>query len=80
MDIHRQSTPSDVLLDRLKYRDEQPLLVILDEVDQLEDPDLLYDLHTVKSLTPILIANEHYEIIVRIALKRRAAVDYVLRC
>lgn len=62
IDIHRQSTPRDVLLDRLKDRDGPPMVVILDEIDQLEDKDLLYDLHTVKDLTPILIANDHREV------------------
>lgn len=44
LDIHRKSTPRDVLLERLKDHDDQPSVVILDEVDQLDDKDLLYDL------------------------------------
>ncbi|ELY62232.1 Cdc6/Cdc18 family protein [Natronolimnohabitans innermongolicus] len=35
IDIHRQSTPKDLLLDRLRDYEGPPYVVILDEVDQL---------------------------------------------
>lgn len=57
-DVHRQSTPRDVLLDRLREYDGPPYVVILDEVDQLADKSLLYDLYRIPTLTMILIANE----------------------
>jgi orc1/cdc6 family replication initiation protein len=57
IDIHRQSTPRDVLLDRLRDYNGPPYVVILDEVDQLEDKSLLYDLYRIPDLTMILIAN-----------------------
>ncbi|MDV7351354.1 orc1/cdc6 family replication initiation protein [Halorubrum distributum] len=57
IDIHRQSTPRDQLLDRLRDYDGSPYVVILDEVDQLEDKSLLYDLYRIRGLTMILIAN-----------------------
>ena len=57
VDIHRQSTPKDLLLDRLRDYDGPPYIVILDEVDQLEDKTLLYDLYRIPDLTMILIAN-----------------------
>jgi len=57
LDIHRQSTPKDVLLDRLRNYEGPPYIVILDEVDQLEDKSLLYDLYRILSITMILIAN-----------------------
>lgn len=57
IDIHRQSTPRDQLLDRLRDYDGPPYVVILDEVDQLEDKSLLYDLYRIRGLTMILIAN-----------------------
>ena len=57
IDIHRQSTPKDVLLDRLRNYEGPPYIVILDEVDQLEDKSLLYDLYRIPRLTMILIAN-----------------------
>jgi Cdc6-like AAA superfamily ATPase len=58
VDVHRQSTPKDVLLERLKEPDETPYVVILDEVDQLEDKSLLYDLYRIPHLTMILISND----------------------
>ncbi len=61
-DVHRQSTPQDALLDRIKAYDGGPYVVILDEVDQLEDKDLLYNLHRVPHLTLILIANRTEEV------------------
>jgi orc1/cdc6 family replication initiation protein len=57
VDIHRQSTPKDVLLDRLRDADDTPYIAILDEVDQLEDTSLLYDLYRLPHITLILIAN-----------------------
>jgi cell division control protein 6 len=57
VDVHRQSTPHDELLRRIRDRDGAPFVVVLDEVDQLDDPDLLYELCGVAHLHPILIAN-----------------------
>jgi len=57
IDIHRQSTPKDVLIDRLRDYNGPPYVVILDEVDQLEDKTLLYDLYRIPELTMVLIAN-----------------------
>jgi orc1/cdc6 family replication initiation protein len=62
IDIHRQSTPKDVLLDRLRDYTGPPYVVILDEVDQLQDKRLLYDLYRVQNLTMILIANKDTEV------------------
>ena len=57
LDIDRQSTPRDDLLDRHRAYDGPHYVVILDEVDQLQDKDVLYDLHRTPNLTLILIAN-----------------------
>jgi orc1/cdc6 family replication initiation protein len=57
-DIHRQSTPRDVLLDRLRDYDGPPYVVILDEVDQLEDKRILYELYRTSGVALILIAND----------------------
>ncbi len=62
MDIHRQSTPKDVLLDRIRDYTGPPYVVILDEVDQLQDKGLLYDLYRIPDLTMILIANKETEV------------------
>jgi orc1/cdc6 family replication initiation protein len=62
IDIHRQSTPTDVLLDRLRDYDGPPYIIILDEVDQLEDKSLLYDLYRIPDLTMVLIANDENQL------------------
>lgn len=58
LDVHRQSTPKDELLERLRDYDGPPYVVILDEVDQLEDKRVLYELYRTQSLTMVLIANQ----------------------
>ena len=62
VDIHRQSTPKDVLIERLRNTDNTPYVVVLDEVDQLEDKSLLYDLYRIQHLTMILISNTEEEL------------------
>lgn len=57
VDIHRQSTPRDELVERLREYDGPPCVVIFDEVDQLEDKSVLYDVHTEPKYSLILIAN-----------------------
>ncbi|MFC7226796.1 orc1/cdc6 family replication initiation protein [Salinirubellus salinus] len=56
-DVHRQSTPRDSLLDRLRENLDTPYVAILDEVDQLEEKGVLYDLHRTRGLSVVLIAN-----------------------
>ncbi|MFW5929576.1 MAG: Cdc6/Cdc18 family protein [Halobacteriota archaeon] len=60
VDVHRRSTPRDVLYDRLRDVD-QPYVVALDEVDQLEDPEVLYDVYSLPSVTMVMIANDRSE-------------------
>ncbi|RBI59128.1 AAA family ATPase [halophilic archaeon] len=62
VDIHRRSTPKDELLDRLRTYDGPQFVVILDEVDQLEDKSVLYDLYRMPLLSMILIANREQEL------------------
>lgn len=62
VDIHRQSTPRDELIERLRKYDGPPCVVVLDEVDQLEDKSILYDLYTLPQFSMILIANNEEEI------------------
>lgn len=61
-DVHRKSTPRDELLDRLRDALDEPYVVVLDEVDQLEDKGVLYDLHRVRGLSLVLIANDEREV------------------
>jgi orc1/cdc6 family replication initiation protein len=66
IDIHRQSTPHDELIDRLQQYDGPRTVVILDEVDQLEDPSVLYDLHSLPQFAIICIANKEEELFSRV--------------
>ncbi|MFA1612560.1 Cdc6/Cdc18 family protein [Halobellus rubicundus] len=66
IDIHRQSTPHDELIDRLQQYDDSRTVVILDEADQLEDPGLIYNLHTVPQFAVICIANNEEELFGRV--------------
>lgn len=61
-DIRRRSTPKDELLERLRDGSTDPFIVILDEVDQLEDTKVLYDLYTVPYISMVLIANRETEL------------------
>ena len=61
-DVHRQSTPRDELLDRLRDALNDPYVVILDEVDQLEEKEVLYDLNRTRNLDFVLIANNENEV------------------
>ncbi len=62
IDIHRQSTPHDELIARLQNYDGPRRIVILDEADQLEDPSVLYDLHSLNRFAIICIANRETEL------------------
>lgn len=62
LNVHRQSTPRDELLDRLRDGIDGPYVAILDEVDQLEEADVLYDLHRTRGLALVLIANREEEL------------------
>ncbi|WP_436347351.1 Cdc6/Cdc18 family protein [Natronorubrum sp. FCH18a] len=61
IDIHR-STPKDELFGRLRETDDRPIVVILDEVDQLEETAALYDLHRLGHVSLVLIANREEEL------------------
>jgi Cdc6-like AAA superfamily ATPase len=62
VDIHRRSTPTDELLHRVSEYSGPPYVVVLDEVDQLEDKEVLYDLYTVPNISIVLIANKEEEL------------------
>ncbi|WP_435156987.1 Cdc6/Cdc18 family protein [Haladaptatus sp. DFWS20] len=62
VNIHRRSTPKDELLDRLQGYDGSQFVVILDEVDQLEDKSVLYDLYRMPTISMVLITNHEEEL------------------
>lgn len=56
--IHAKGTATHELLDKLKIRlKDKQTVIILDDVDQLEDDKILYDLVTTPNISLILIAN-----------------------
>ncbi|MFB6204434.1 MAG: Cdc6/Cdc18 family protein [Candidatus Nanohaloarchaea archaeon] len=57
LQVHRQSTPTDELYTRLKKHVDSPYVLILDEVDQLEDDKVLYDLNSIPNVYLVMIAN-----------------------
>lgn len=63
--VHRKSTPKDELLNRLRDIGG-PYVVILDEVDQLAEPRVLYDLYSIPEITVIMISNREEELFVEI--------------
>ncbi len=60
-DIHR-STPHDEMLQRLEDL-EDPYVVVLDEVDQLENRDVLRELYGIPQITTVLIANRTEDVL-----------------
>jgi orc1/cdc6 family replication initiation protein len=66
IDIHRQSTPHDELINRIEQYDGSRTVVILDEADQLEDPSVIYDLHSLPQFAVICIANEEEQLFSRV--------------
>lgn len=60
--IESRWTAKDELISRLREELERPYIVILDEVDQHQESDILYDLYTLPEVTMILIANRETEL------------------
>lgn len=63
VDIHRQSTPHDELSDRLAEYDGPPVVVTLDEADQLDDAQLVYDLYRLKAFSFLVITNREEDLL-----------------
>ncbi|MFB6093436.1 MAG: Cdc6/Cdc18 family protein [Halanaeroarchaeum sp.] len=55
-DVHRNRNSASDLLDRLRAVDH-PVVVILDEVDQLSETDVLYDLYELPHVEMVLVSN-----------------------
>ncbi len=72
VDIHRQSTPQDKMIERLKNYEGPPYVVILDEADQLEDKKVLYDLYSLNNVTLIMISNSIQEFLASMGERLRS--------
>ena len=79
LDIHRQSTPTDALLDRLYKYDGPPYVVILDEVDQLADVDVLYDLYRGHNLSMVLITNREEDVFMQLGGRLQSRLQSAAR-
>ena len=64
--IESRWTAKDELIARLREELNEPYIVILDEVDQHQETDLLYDLYSLPEITMILIANRETELFYRL--------------
>jgi cell division control protein 6 len=63
MDLKPQATPHAKLYQRIRDADDQPFVVILDEVDQLDDKsEVLYELVSLSHVHLILIANKQQQL------------------
>jgi len=73
-----KSSPARDLIDELQNSIDSPSVIILDEVDQLQDMRLLYDLHSVQGLGWICIANREVDLMARLdeRIKSRVSVGY----
>ncbi|WP_240009216.1 Cdc6/Cdc18 family protein [Halobaculum rubrum] len=77
----RRGAPVRDLLDELQSKLDSPSVIILDEVDQLRDTKLLYDLHTVRGLSWIAIANREVDLFAKLEdrVRSRIGVGYRVR-
>ncbi|MBI4020082.1 MAG: orc1/cdc6 family replication initiation protein [Candidatus Aenigmarchaeota archaeon] len=61
MSIHRKGTPTDELFDIFRKRlQDRQCVIVLDEVDQLEDDKILYDLARMENVGLMLISNDEH--------------------
>jgi len=65
-DIHRGSTPHDELISRLEAYDGNPVVVVLDEADQLDSTDIFYDLHSLPKFAQLIVANDRDQLFGRL--------------
>lgn len=54
LDLSREATPTAGFFDRLRESDDQ-IVLIIDEVDNLAEPDLLVSLHNIPTVTMLLV-------------------------
>ena len=73
-----KNAPTRELIDTLQDGLDSPSVIILDEVDQLQDSNVLYDLHSVPELAWICIANREVDLLARLdeRIHSRISVGY----
>jgi orc1/cdc6 family replication initiation protein len=75
LDVHRQSTPHDELLDRLARYDGPPVIVTLDEADQLDDTGIVYDLYSLELFSFVLVTNDEESLLARMDERVRSRLQ-----
>jgi len=73
-----RNAPTRELIDTLQSELDSPCVLILDEVDQLRETGVLYDLHTVRGLSWIAIANREVDLLANLddRVRSRVGVGY----
>jgi len=61
-----RNAPARDVIDTLQTELDSPGVLVIDEVDQLQEPDTLYDLHSVRGLSWICIANREVDLLARL--------------
>jgi len=70
-----KNAPARDLIDKLQSSLNSPSVIVLDEVDQLRDPGTLYDLHSIRGLSWICIANREVDLLARLEERVRSRVS-----
>ena len=71
-DVRRTGVSSSELRARVEAAVDRPAIVVLDEVDRLAAPDVLYDLYHVADLSLYLVANSEDEVLARLEPRLRS--------
>jgi Cdc6-like AAA superfamily ATPase len=71
-DVQRTAVSASELLSRVEAAVDRPAIVVLDEVDRLATPDVLYDLYHVEGLSLYLIANSEDAVLARLEPRLRS--------
>jgi len=77
--LHPTSSASSELLERIERALPSPAVLVLDEVDQLEELDVLYDLYHLEGLALILLSNTDDELFVRMDDRLRSRFQHATR-
>ncbi|MFB6114323.1 MAG: Cdc6/Cdc18 family protein [Halodesulfurarchaeum sp.] len=64
--VNRTGVSASELLDRVEAAVDRPTVLVLDEVDMLTDPDVLYDLYHIQDLALFLVANDEQRVLSRL--------------
>ncbi len=75
IDVHRRSTPSDELRARLRTAIDAPYTVVLDEIDQLAEPSVLYEILELPKVVAIGITDREDSLLSRLEPRVRSRLQ-----